>query len=82
VICTKDNNIYYSSFNLPKETEISDSILYPVENKNILSYEQWIKGENLIIFENNNRENVNENDINNDENEFKNKNKQNENIKL
>ena len=68
VICSKDNknnqNIYYSSFYLPEESEISDSILYPVESKNILTYEQWIKGKNSTIFENNNnKEIVNKNDI-------------------
>jgi len=62
VICTKDNNIYYSSFYLPKETEISDSILYPIENHKILSYEDWIEGKNSF---NNNGENVKENKINN-----------------
>ena len=73
VFCSKDSNIYYSSFQLPQESELSDSILYPVKNKNILSYEQWLKGKNSIIFENNNnKETMNENNINHDENEFKN----------
>ena len=76
-IYSKYNNIYNSSFKLTKESEISDSIFYPFEKKNILSYDQWIKGKNITIFENNNnnKETVNENNNNNDENEFKNINK-------
>ena len=69
-------NISYSSFYLPKQSEISDSILYPDKDKKILSYEEWIEGKNPTIFENNNnKETVNENDNNNDKNEFKNINK-------
>ena len=74
-ICSKDSkknihNIYYSSFYLPEKSEISDSILYPIESKNKISYEQWIKGKNSTIFENKyNKEIMDENEINIGENE-------------
>ena len=69
--------IFYSSFYLPKDCKISDSILYPFERKNIiLTYEKWITEKNSAILENNNiKENVNENDNKNDKNKFKNINK-------
>ena len=67
-------NISFSSFYLPKDCKISDSILYPFKNNDIiLTYEEWIKEKKSDILEYNNKETVNENNNNNDKNKFKNK---------